>query len=112
MDKLSRVHVVSFDNLIGTTRARQQKLTTFPADVARLSPPPPPFLRREPGDEGTVRKPSLGGIIATSANQIVSSSYKNVHQTPLSSWRVEGGSGYETNSAQERKGLTVTRPFS
>ena len=44
----------------------------------------PPFLKREPWDEGTVRKPSPGGIIATSANQIISSTYKIVHQTPLS----------------------------
>ena len=47
---MSRVHVVSFCNLIGTTRARRQKSTTFPMDVTRLSPPPS-FLRREPGDE-------------------------------------------------------------
>ena len=48
---MSRVHVVSFCNLIGTARARRQKSTTFPADVTRLSPPP--VLRREPGDEAT-----------------------------------------------------------
>ena len=37
---MPRVHVVSFCNLIGTARARRRKLTTFPADVTRLSPPP------------------------------------------------------------------------
>ena len=47
---MSRVHVVSFCNLIGTARARRRKSTTFPADVTRLSPHPS-FLRREPGDE-------------------------------------------------------------
>ena len=37
---MSRVHVVSFCNLIGTARARRRKSTTFPADVTRFSPPP------------------------------------------------------------------------
>ena len=40
VDKVSRVHMVSFCDLIGTTRARCRKLTTFPADSTRLSPPP------------------------------------------------------------------------
>ena len=40
MDKMSRVHMVSFCNLIGTARARCRKSTTFPMDVTRLSPPP------------------------------------------------------------------------
>ena len=57
-----------------------------------------------------VRKPSTGGIIATSANQIVPlkfGTYKNVHQTPLSSCSVEGGSGDETRLRLERsKGTT------
>ena len=39
VDKMSCVHVVSFYNLIGTARARW-KLTAFPANVTRLSPPP------------------------------------------------------------------------
>ena len=51
MDKMSRVNMVSFCNLIGTARARRRKSTTFPADVTRISPPPPSFLRREPGDD-------------------------------------------------------------
>ena len=40
VDKMSRIHVVSFCNLMGTTRARRWKSTTFPVDVTRLSPPP------------------------------------------------------------------------
>ena len=40
VDKMSRVHVVSFCNLIGTTRPRRRKSKTFPPDVTRLSPPP------------------------------------------------------------------------
>ena len=51
-----------------------------------------------------VRKPSTGGIIATSANQIVLPKFRGptkmlyyIHQTPLSSCSVEGGSGDETN---------------
>ena len=48
---MSHVHVVSFCNLIGTTRARWRKSIAFPVDVTRLSPPL--FLRREPGDEAT-----------------------------------------------------------
>ena len=40
VDKMSRVHVVSFCNLIGTARARQWKSTTFSVNVTRLSPPP------------------------------------------------------------------------
>ena len=52
-----------------------------------------------------VRKPpSTGGIIAKSANQIVPPKFRGgtkilyyIHQTPLSSWRVEGGSGDETS---------------
>ena len=50
-----------------------------------------------------VRKPSTGEIIAKSANQIVLPKFRGgtkilyyIHQTPLSSWRVEGGSGDET----------------
>ena len=46
-----------------------------------------------------VRKPSAGEIIATSANQIVTEFlawYKYTHQTSLSSWRVKGGSWFET----------------
>ena len=54
---MSRVHVVTFCNLIGTARARRRKSTTFPADVTRLSPPPS-FLRREPGDEAKVSQAS------------------------------------------------------
>ena len=34
---MSRVHMVSFCDLIGTVRARRQKMATFPADVTRLS---------------------------------------------------------------------------
>ena len=52
-----------------------------------------------------VRKPSTGDIIATSANQIVPPKFRRgtkmlyyIHQTPLSSWRVEGESGDETTS--------------
>ena len=51
-----------------------------------------------------VRKPSTGEIIAKSANQIVPPKFRGgtkilyyIHQTPLSSWRVEGGSGDETS---------------
>ena len=51
-----------------------------------------------------VRKPSIGEIIATSANQIVPPKFCGptkmlyyIHQTPLSSCSVEGGgSGDET----------------
>ena len=50
-----------------------------------------------------VRKPSTGEIIATSANQILPQKFLGgtkmlyyIHQTPLSSWSVEGGSGDET----------------
>ena len=50
-----------------------------------------------------VRKPSTGEIIAKSANQIVPPKFRGgtkmlyyIHQTPLSPWRVEGGSGDET----------------
>ena len=43
---MSRVHVVSICNLIGTATARHWKSTTFPTDVTRLSPP---FLRIESG---------------------------------------------------------------
>ena len=50
-----------------------------------------------------VRKPSTGEIIAKSANQIVPPKFHGgtkilyyIHQTPFSSWRVEGGSGDET----------------
>ena len=53
-----------------------------------------------------IRKPSTGWIIATSANQIVPSKFRRptkmlyyIHQTPLSSCSVEGGSGDETSSA-------------
>ena len=52
-----------------------------------------------------VRKPSTGGIIATSANQIVPPKFRGptkmlyyIHQTPLSSSSVEGGSGDETTT--------------
>ena len=51
-----------------------------------------------------VRKPSTGGIIATSANQIVPPKFRGptkmlyyIHQTPLSFCSVEGGSGDETS---------------
>ena len=51
-----------------------------------------------------VRKPSTGEIIATSANQIVPLKFPGptkmlyyIHQTPLSSCNVEGGSGNETS---------------
>ena len=44
-------------------------------------------------------------IIATSANQIVPlkfwQRYKNIHQTPLSSWSIEGRSRYETMTTIE-----------
>ena len=40
LHKMSRLHVVLFCNLIGTARPRWQKLTTFPVDVTRFSPPP------------------------------------------------------------------------
>ena len=40
LDKMSRVYMVLFCKLIGSTRARGWKSTTFPADVTRLSPPP------------------------------------------------------------------------
>ena len=53
----------------------------------------------------TVRKPSTGGIIATSANQIVPPKFRGptkmlyyIHQTPLSSSSVEGGAGDETTT--------------
>ena len=49
---MSRVHVVSFCNLIGSARARRRKSTTFPADVTRLSPPPRLFEERA-WDEAT-----------------------------------------------------------
>ena len=52
VEKMSRVHVVSFCNLIGTARPRRWKSTTFPPGVNRLSPPP--FVRREPGNEATM----------------------------------------------------------
>ena len=54
---MSRVHVVSFCNLIGTARARRRKLTTFSADVTRLSPSSV-FLSREPGDEANSYAPN------------------------------------------------------
>ena len=51
-----------------------------------------------------VRKPSTGGIIATSVNQIVPPKFRGptkmlyyIHQTLLSFCSVEGGSGDETN---------------
>ena len=51
-----------------------------------------------------VRKRSSGEIIATSANQIVPPKFRGpttilyyIHQTPLSSCSVEGGSGDETS---------------
>ena len=52
---MSRVHVVSLRNLIGTARARRRKLTTFP----RMLPDSllPPFLRREPGNEAKYELP-------------------------------------------------------
>ena len=56
-----------------------------------------------------VRKPSTGEIIAKSANQIVPPKFRGgtkilhyIHQTPLSSWRVEVGSGDETNLQFDR----------
>ena len=52
-----------------------------------------------------VRKPNTGEIIATSANQIVPPKFLGptkmlyyIHQTPLSSCSVEGGSGDETKA--------------
>ena len=55
-----------------------------------------------------VRNPSTGEIIAKSANQIVPPKFRAgtkilyyIHQTPLSSWRVEGGSGDETTRDHE-----------
>ena len=48
---MSRVHVVSFCNLIGAARARHWKSTTFPADVTRLSSPP--VFEERAGDEAT-----------------------------------------------------------
>ena len=49
------------------------------------------------------KEASTGEIIAKSANQIVPPKFRGgtkilyyIHQTPLSSWRVEGGSGDET----------------
>ena len=70
------------------------------------------------------RKPSTGEIIAKSANQIVpqkiSLRYKNVvlysesPDPPFSSWRVEGGSRYETKVVVTRQALqsetTVQEP--
>ena len=56
-----------------------------------------------------VRKPSTGEIIATSANQIVPLKFHGptkilyyIHQTPLSSSSVEGGSGAETIQMHEQ----------
>ena len=53
-------------------------------------------------------KPSTGEIIAISANQIVPPKFRqrsvNVvlySPDPLSSWRVEGGSGFETSDTAE-----------
>ena len=61
------------------------------------------------------RKPSTGEIIAKSADQIVpqkiSLRYKNVvlysesPDPPFSSWRVEGGSRYETRVVVTRQAL-------
>ena len=55
-----------------------------------------------------VRKPSKGEIIAISPNQIVLPKFCGgtkmmyyIHQTPLSSWSVEGRSGYKTIHAYE-----------
>ena len=52
------------------------------------------------------KEASTGEIIATSANQIVPPKFRGptkmlyyIHQTPLSSCSVEGGSGAETNTA-------------
>ena len=49
------------------------------------------------------KEASTGEIISKSANQIVPPKFRGgtkmlyyIHQTPLSSWRVEGGSGDET----------------
>ena len=53
---MSCVNVVLFCNLIGTTRARCRKSTTFPTDFTRLSPPP--FLRKEPGNKTICNVPS------------------------------------------------------
>ena len=63
---MSRVHVVSFCNLIGTARGRRRKSTTFTTDVTRLSPPPL-FLRREPGDEANFQR---GGWRSTRENAL------------------------------------------
>ena len=63
-----------------------------------------------------VRKPSTGEIIATSANQIVPPKFRGptkmlyyIHQTPLSSCSVEGGSGDKTTGllATIKEGLGV-----
>ena len=40
-----------------------QKSTAFPTDVTRLSPPP--FLRREPGDEASLEPPVLYNWVQT-----------------------------------------------
>ena len=54
-----------------------------------------------------VRKPSTGELIAKSANQMVlpkiPERYKNVVTRPLSTWRVEGGSGYKTKWYNEHQ---------
>ena len=55
---MSRVHVVSICNLIGTAWVRRRKSTTFPAVVTRLSPS---FLRRESGVEA--KGPELDMIV-------------------------------------------------
>ena len=92
--------------------ARWWKLTNFSVDITRLPPPLP--LWREFRDKSTVKKLSPGGIVATSANYIVPSSYKNVHQTRLSSWKVEGRSGKKVlNSYQTLQTFLMEhgRPF-
>ena len=55
-----------------------------------------------------VKKPSTGEIIAIPPNQIVLPKFCRgtkmmyyIHQTPLSSWSVEGRSGYKTIHAYE-----------
>ena len=75
MDKMSCVHVVSFCNLIGTARERRRKSIAFPTYVTRLSPPP--FSRREPGDEA-------GKLLELSSSNV--RGRKLARDTSLSPW--------------------------
>ena len=61
-----------------------------------------------------VRKPSTLEVIATTANQIVTPKFQGptkmyyIHQTPLSSCSIEGGSGDETSEQDACRTISET----